>query len=354
MESKWASLVSYGMAPKVLKDLLPVDDKTNPETIRRHTMRVAERCERDLKRSNDSANSSPESATSQPQESDHAKTEGTINVGLDGAYLRRWRQRSSKFEVLVGRSVPPVGPIKCFGMVHTIDDDPPARLREVLRAQGMKPGQCVRFMADGDDTLRTIQGELAPQATHRLDWFHITMRLTVLRQYIKGVVRQEKDDGTYGKESSGHALQCAWTSTKWKLWHGKTDDALDRLSVLKQTVLRIMYTYSRAESFRSMVDDFRRYVVNNRAMMPNYGELWRDGSSISTATIESLVCSLIGRRFAKKQQMQWTPTGAHKLLQVRVKVANGDLPSTFQRWYPDFPVADHQAPGTAERADMAA
>ena len=31
------------------------------------------------------------------------------------------------------------------------------------------------------------------------------------------------------------------------------------------------------------------------------------------------------------------------LLQVRVKVANGDLPSTFQQWYPEFPVADHDA-----------
>lgn len=46
------------------------------------------------------------------------------------------------------------------------------------------------------------------------------------------------------------------------------------------------------------------------------------------------MCSLIGRRFAKKQQMQWTPTGAHKLLQIRVKAANGDLPSTFQGGIP--------------------
>jgi hypothetical protein len=29
---------------------------------------------------------------------------------------------------------------------------------------------------------------MSPQATHILDWFHVTMRLTVLEQYGKGLV----------------------------------------------------------------------------------------------------------------------------------------------------------------------
>ena len=46
--------------------------------------------------------------------------------------------------------------------------------------------------------------------------------------------------------------------------------------------------------------------------------------------IESLVNSLLAKRFAKKQSMQWTPEGAHLLLQMRTRTLNGDLASTFR------------------------
>jgi hypothetical protein len=38
----------------------------------------------------------------------------------------------------------------------------------------------------------------------------------------------------------------------------------------------------------------------------------------------------------KKQQMRWTPRGAHLLLQVRTRVLNDDLIGAFQRWYPAY------------------
>ncbi len=71
-------------------------------------------------------------------------------------------------------------------------------------------------------------------------------------------------------------------------------------------------------------------------MIPNYGHDYRSGRVISTAFIESMVNSLLAKRFVKKQQMQWTQRGAHLLLQLRVQVANGELRDTFARWYPDF------------------
>ena len=42
-----------------------------------------------------------------------------------------------------------------------------------------------------------------------------------------------------------------------------------------------------------------------------------------------------GRERNLLQQMLWTPRGAHRL-QVRVQALNDDLPTAFQRWYPDF------------------
>jgi hypothetical protein len=49
-------------------------------------------------------------------------------------------------------------------------------------------------------------------------------------------------------------------------------------------------------------------------MRANYGEQWRNGELISTSFVESTVNVLISKRFCKKQQMQWTPEGAHLLL----------------------------------------
>jgi hypothetical protein len=44
---------------------------------------------------------------------------------------------------------------------------------------------------------------------------------------------------------------------------------------------------------------------------------------ISTAFIESLVNSLLAKRFAKKQSMQWSPQGSHLLLQIRTRTLKG-------------------------------
>jgi hypothetical protein len=39
--------------------------------------------------------------------------------------------------------------------------------------------------------------------------------------------------------------------------------------------------------------------------IPNYGELWRAGETISTAFVESAVNQVLSKRFVKKQQMSW-------------------------------------------------
>jgi len=77
---------------------------------------------------------------------------------------------------------------------------------------------------------------------------------------------------------------------------------------------------------------------------PNYGERYRHDETISTGFVESTVNQVVSKRFVKKQQMQWTPRGAHLLLQTRTKVLNGDLAETFRGWYPAF---RHDAEGLA-------
>jgi hypothetical protein len=54
--------------------------------------------------------------------------------------------------------------------------------------------------------------------------------------------------------------------------------------------------------------------------------------------VESTVNQVISKRFCKKQQMAWTPCGAH-LLQIRTRVLNADWEATCREWYPGFRVA---------------
>lgn len=78
-------------------------------------------------------------------------------------------------------------------------------------------------------------------------------------------------------------------------------------------------------------------------MIPNYGEKWRYSETISTAFVESAVNEVVAKRMVKKQQMQWSPEGAHALLQTRTATLNGELHRCFKRWYPAFPAAnDHR------------
>src|SRR6202171_4653710 len=91
-----------------------------------------------------------------------------------------------------------------------------------------------------------------------------------------------------------------------------------------------------AEKVAAGISDLRTYIRNNRGSIPNFGERYRQGETISTAFVESTINQVVSRRFVKKQQMQWTLKGAHLLLQTRTKVLNEDLDDLFRRWYPKF------------------
>ena len=67
---------------------------------------------------------------------------------------------------------------------------------------------------------------------------------------------------------------------------------------------------------------------------PNYAERHRYGERVSTAFIESTVNTVVGKRFSKKQQMRWSRSGAHLMLQARIRVLDGTLRTRFRSWYP--------------------
>ena len=111
------------------------------------------------------------------------KSDKPITLGIDGGYLRQWDDKAKKFEVIVGCSVPKQAVSKKSGYVQSVDDNPRRRIIQVLKSQGMQENQQVIFLSDDADNLRTAQMAMNPESEHVLDWFHVTMRLTVLKQF---------------------------------------------------------------------------------------------------------------------------------------------------------------------------
>ena len=134
---------------------------------------------------------------------------------------------------------------------------------------------------------------------------------------------------------------------KWYLWHGNVFRALQVLEHIEMNLEMNLETVDAEEGMPGKVvkltkasSEFRSHIKVNRPFIPNYGERYRYGETISTAFVESTVNEVVSKRMVKKQQMRWTQQGAHLLLQVRTKTLNGDLKDAFNRWYPAMPQSD--------------
>jgi len=328
LETRWASLVSYDLTAGLLKDVLPVDTGTNAATIRNHLHKVALRQEAEL------GDGQPRLAEVEGNPADGKELpvpEGPIIVGIDGAYLRNWHDKHRKFEVIVGKSVPEVRDYRYFGLVQTHDDKPERRLFEVLHGQDLRMN--LTFLTDGGDS--SFLDGISPCAENYLDLFHITMRLIVLSQYTKGLAHHSPVEAL--------ALQSRLERIKWRLWHGDTDMALSRARELAADVAILNSDYPGLQRFAKAAAGLVTYIDNNA--IPDCGERRRYAEPISTAFAESTVNLVVGKRFAKKQQMQWSKAGAHLLLQTRTQTLDGTLRETFRRWYPA--ANDAQTPAVA-------
>ena len=228
--------------------------------------------------------------------------------------------------MVVGKSFTAAGEGKYLGFVLDYDEKPKRRLYETLRSQGLESEQLVTFFSDGKDALRQLQMYVNPRSEHIQDWFHITMKLTVINQMRKSLVGAEP---TAWLDEIEKELE----SLKWHLWNGNVDQALSLIDGLKIMLDGEQISPERQKLLRT-IREFGNYIATNQAYIPDYGDRCRNGERISSAFAESAVNQLVSRRMVKQQQMHWTQRGAHLLLQVRAQVMNGDLRSTFTRWYP--------------------
>jgi hypothetical protein len=330
LEAKFASLVSYGLTVRLMGEVLPLDRRLAAERVRRDLFRVAEAHEAELA-------SAPTSITLDERiEPDNPPPDGPLFVGMDGGYVRGREQ--GWFEVIAGKSLvsfhrdgrTPDAFGRCFAFVQTVDDKPRARLVDTLRQQGMQPHQQIVFLSDGAETLQRLQQNIAPEAEHVLDWFHVTMRLTVLGQMIKGA---------WADAATVAIKAAALDRIKWLLWHGNASAAIDDIECLEDDVagdLEENPTSTAQRKLATTLNELATYLTNNAGHIVNYGERFRAGERISTGFVESAVNQVVDKRFDKRQSMRWTPRGAHLLLQTRTRVLNGDLDQLIRRRYPAF------------------
>lgn len=175
LETKWASLISYGMTARLLKDVLPVDDKLSAMNVKNHLHRIARRSEAML---GEEQTSYIEGCPVQWAEL--PTPDGPLTVGVDGGYVRS-TTKGKWFEVIAGRSIlsfkrgdkgrdenlthesgvtEPSS--KCFAFIHTYDEKSKRRVYDVLTSQGLQNNQQVTFLSDGGETLKGLQAFLKP------------------------------------------------------------------------------------------------------------------------------------------------------------------------------------------------
>ena len=330
LESKWSSLMSYGITAELLEDVLPIN--TNPQSILLNSQKISKRLESEL--------GEEQVMFADGCLRDWAELpppDGRMTVGLDGGYIHAREGDNRKagwFEVIAGKCVTWDQEAKTFGFVHKYDEKPKRRIFDLLESQGLQMNQEITFISDGGDTVRNLQFYMSPWSEHVIDWFHITMRLTVMLNTAKGLP----------EHPFLNDISADLERVKWYLWHGNVFRALQNIEMIESNLDISESKHSSVRKLCKMIREFGTYIANNEGFIPNYGERYRYGETITTAFVESTINWVVSKRMVKKQQMRWTKEGAHMLLQLRTKTLNGDLRSKFCEWYPSMKSEDRELP----------
>jgi hypothetical protein len=156
---------------------------------------------------------------------------------------------------------------------------------------------------------------------HIVDWFHVAMKIQPLQQVADHIVRW-RDEWTNETVMLDQEIR----ALKWKLWHGQVDRAIQHLEeiIVNMSILREHGNLGAGRIWQ-LAQPLLTYIRLNKVAIVDYGARYRSGRRIATSLAESAVNSLTARRMVKKQQMRWTKRGAHRMLQVRAAVMNGNL-----------------------------
>jgi hypothetical protein len=86
---------------------------------------------------------------------------------------------------------------------------------------------------------------------------------------------------------------------KWYLWHGNVFRALQIVDDLQMDVEAIEVSGEQRKLLKAL-REFQQYFMANKPFIPNYGDRFRNGETISIAFVESTVNQVVSKRFVKK------------------------------------------------------
>jgi hypothetical protein len=255
-----------------------------------------------------------------PAPEDCAPSATEVIVQIDGGHIPTKDQDKRSFEALSGIVYRPEN-VRTLDQYHreiehkscalsATDDDLVTMKTYLLNAalkQGMKQDTVVTALADGALNCWSVILSLAPHCQQLiciLDWFHIAKKF----QNVRGAV----------EEGYTETLELV----KWTLWHGNSQEALSKLQLLTMNI-----TDSKK---RKKLEDLSDYLNRNQAYLVNYQERERQGQTYTSQVAESHIESIINARHNKSGKMQWTRSGAHKVLQIRGNLASKEWCNQWQ------------------------
>jgi hypothetical protein len=157
------------------------------------------------------------------------------------------------------------------------------------------------------------------------------MRVQHVTQTARSWPRGTKEDLQHGD-----LLAKKIDRIRWRLWHGRPQvapDLIDEiLEELEMPNRQIQLTAVYIKKLTGILRELDTYVSGQFDSIINYAAARRSGEPISTAQTESAVHRILHRRMTAKQQMRWSPRGAHFMLKVRTSIMNG----TFERHHIDL------------------
>jgi hypothetical protein len=297
--------MTYRVAADLLAQMFPIDAGADPETLRRHTLRVGEALA-------GRAVIGPETAAP------------AITVTLDSTFIRSCEDGKRHLEVRVGNVETKSGGRQVFGAVANAGTDIKTLIRRSLDAIGRTGDTTLTAFTDGCAGLRRILADAGVAKPPILDWFHIGMRLQHLKQIASAL----------GSGDPSHATAKAVIVTEverllWRIWNGKAKSARKSIDCIRA----VMHHFRGEPSSRKSIAPSRKlwtvlhaldgYLISQSAWLVNYAERYRAGLRVGTAITEGTANFLLNRRMNKSQQMRWSRRGADLLLQVRCAIYNG-------------------------------
>jgi len=323
LRAQFAALMPYRTAAELLAQVSPVNAGADPETLRRHTFKIAKTLPAQV-------------AMTPPPAGAEA-----IVVTLDPTFIRSCEAGERHLEVRIGNVETTSGGRQAFGAVARTDTDLAALMRRGLDTVGRTEGTALTAFTDGCPGLRRILLDAGVAGLPILDWFHVAMRLQHLTQIAAGL----SSDGAERVAAKAVIVEEV-ERLRRRLWNGKAKDAevsLDRIRA-------VAHHFRGEPGGRRSIAPSRKlwtalqaldgYLVGQGDRLVDYGERHRAGLRVGTALTEGTANFLVNRRMDKSQQMRWSRHGADRLLQVRCAVYNGTLGASLGQRF----VAANDAP----------